>query len=375
LNIDSAEVWHVAMPLIEPWRTAYGADSAVHSILVRLSSGDTHAWGEACPLFAPTYSPESAVSVYETCRQFLLPQIVGRELDTADGLLQQLAIFKGNPFAKAAVETAWWALDSKLKGIPLWRLLGGTQPAIRCGDDFGVQDSIDQLLGRIERSVARGYPRVKLKLMRGWDVEVLQAVRSSFPRLVVHVDCNGGYDLHADWSTLAALDRFELAMIEQPLASDDLLEHADLQQRIATPICLDESVKSPKDFAVALKLGSCRAINVKPGRVGGLRNAVQIHDMARDAGITAWVGSMLESGVGVSICAALASMPNFTYPADLFPGRKLFLDDLVRGPLEIDRDCRVNLSTTDAGGADVDYDKLLTMSVTNATVAQRSGAP
>ena len=369
MKIDSAEVWHVAIPLIEPWRTAYGEDSAVHTILVRLSSGGVDAWGESCPLFAPTYSPESASSVYETCRQFLLPRIVGRDIGTADDLLGLLAIFKGNPFAKAAVETAWWMLDSKHKGMPLWRLVGGTQPKVSCGDDFGVQKSIDELLLRIERAIARGFPRAKLKVMHGWDIEVLQAVRSTFPRLTMHVDCNGGYDLRSDWATLAAFDRFELAMIEQPLASDDLLEHAELQRRIATPVCLDESVKSPRDFAAALKLGSCRAINVKPGRVGGLRNAIRIHDMAAEAGMTAWVGSMLESGVGVSICAALASMPHFTYPADLFPAPKLHIDDVIRSPLVIGADCRVDLSQIELDSADVDRDKLNLMRVAHATVA------
>ena len=359
------------MPLIEPWRTAYGADSAVHSILVRLSSSGTHAWGEACPLFAPTYSPEYAASVYETCRQFLLPRIVGREVETADGLLEHVAIFKGNPFAKAAVETAWWMLESKHKGVPLWRLVGGTQPEVSCGEDFGIQDSIDQLLCRIERAIERGYPRVKLKVMRGWDIEVLQAVRGAFPKLTMHIDCNGGYDLRSDWTTLAAFDRFDLAMIEQPLASDDLLEHAELQQRLATPICLDESIKSPKDFAAALKLGSCRAINVKPGRVGGLRNAIRIHDMAGDAGMVAWVGSMLESGVGVAICAALASMPHFTYPADLFPASKFHLHDIVRSPLEIGTDCRVNLSRLDLDVADVVYERLKAIAVANAIIAVR----
>ena len=293
MKIDAAEIRYVELPLISPWRTAYGEDATVHSVMVKLSGEGAEAWGEATPFYAPTYSPESARSVYETAREFFLPQLVGQTLDSAKEVMDRLAIFKGNPFAKAAVETAWWALDSTLKGVPLWRSLGATNPTVACGADFGVQDTIDELLSLIQGAVDEGYPRIKLKVKRGWDIDVLRAVRSAFPDPVMHVDCNAGYDLRTDFDTLKAFDQFNLAMIEQPLDHLDLIEHAELQSQIATPVCLDESVKRPRDFELALKLGACRAINVKPGRVGGLFNALQIHDMARNANMDAWVGGML----------------------------------------------------------------------------------
>ena len=371
MRIEAAEVRHVAMPLIRPWRTAYGQDATIHSVLVRLSTGHMDAWGESCPLYAPTYSPESACSVFETCREFLLPRVVGNEFRSAADLLECLAVFRGNPFAKAAVETAWWVLEAKRREVPLWQALGGTRSAVLCGDDFGIQDSIDELLALIEQAVSRGPPRIKLKIMHGWDIEVLRAVRSAFPRIVMHVDCNAGYELESDVHTLQSLDEFALAMIEQPLSDTDLVEHAKLQRRLQTPICLDESIKGPRDFRAALELGACRAINIKPGRVGGLSNAVQIHDMARNAGMTAWVGGMLESGVGASICAALATLPGFTYPADLFPSKRFYSEYLEDSELVLDSDWRFDLRQVGPGGCEPNQERLQRFTVASHLLTQK----
>lgn len=344
MRIESAEVRYVELPLISPWRTAYGEDPTIHSIMVRLEGGGHAAWGEATPFYAPTYSPETARSAYENIKTFFLPRVLGEEIDLAAELLDLLSVFKGNSFAKAAVETAWWALQSRVLGEPLWRVLGGTEPKVICGADFGVQDTIDELLAEIQGAVDVGFPRIKLKVKHGWDIEMLEAVRSAFPEPVIHVDCNSGYDLHQDLTTLKAFDRFNLAMIEQPLFHTDLIEHAELQKVIGTPVCLDESVKSPRDFKLALQVGACRVINVKPGRVGGLYHAKQIHDMAQAEGMEAWVGGMLESGVGAGICAALGTLPGFTYPADVFPSSKFYTEDITDRWIEQDDQCRVVLN-------------------------------
>jgi len=344
LKIESAELRYVSLPLIKPWRTAYGEDAAIHSIIVRLSCEGVDGWGEATPLYAPTYSPEFARSVYEADHEFFLPRVLGEEINSAADLMERLAIFKGNSFAKAAVETAWWTLHSKLLGQPLWRLLGGKEPVVQCGAAFGVQDTIDDLLGLIQKAVDTEYPRVKLKVCHGWDIEILEIVRSVFPDVVIHVDCNAGYKLNEDTETLRAFDRFNLAMIEQPLSYADLIEHAELQKQIDTPICLDESIKEPRDFQLALKIGACRVVNVKPGRVGGLYNAVKIHDMARDAGIEAWVGGMLESGVGAGICAALGTLPGFTYPASVSHSSRHYRQDITEPPIRLNKRCCVVLN-------------------------------
>ncbi len=350
MKIDLSEIRYVELPLISPWRTAYGEDATIHSVMVKLCGGGQEAWGEATPFYAPTYSPESARSVYETAREFFLPRLVGKTLDSAEDVMAQLALFKGNPFAKAAVETAWWALDCQLKNMPLWRVLGATNPVVRCGADFGVQDTIDDLLRLIQGAVDAGYPRIKLKVRHGWDIAMLEAVRSTFPNPVIHVDCNSGYNLHQDLATLKAFDRFHLAMIEQPLDHLDVIDHAELQKQIATPVCLDESVKRPRDFELALKIGACRVINVKPGRVGGLLHAKKIHDMARDAGLDAWVGGMLESGVGAGICAALGTLPGFTYPADVFPSARFYVQDITNREIVQNTRCEVVLDETPGVG-------------------------
>jgi O-succinylbenzoate synthase len=379
MKISQAEIYRVAMPLIQPWHTAYGEDRAIHSVLVKLSADGLEGWGEACPLYAPTYSAESALSVYETCREFFLPRVIGQEFETAAELMQSLDLFKGNYFAKAALETAWWSLECKRRNRPLWQLLGGCRTAIPCGEDLGVQSSIDELLLLVERSVARGYPRIKLKVKRDWDIKVLEAVRTAFPKITLHVDCNAAYDLHADWETLKSFDRFDLAMIEQPLADTDLHEHAALQQRIATPVCLDESVKSPRDFRLALELQACRAVNLKPGRVGGLHHAIQIHNMAWEGGITAWVGGMLESGVGASQCAALASLPGFDYPADIFPSGKFYANDLCATEIKLDARCALDIEGFQTAQFEPDLVRLDQMTLARAGVtdhvAKATGSP
>jgi O-succinylbenzoate synthase len=239
-----------------------------------------------------------------------------------------LAVFKGNQFAKAGLETAWWVLEAKRLGLPLHRLLGGTAATVSVGADFGVQDSIDVLLAKIQGAIEQGFPRVKLKFRPGWDLNMLEAVRSSFPNFTFHIDCNAGYAL-ADVDLFRKIDRFHLAMIEQPLQADDLVDHAVLQKAIETPICLDESIHSLHDAEVALRLGSCRIVNIKMGRVGGLGVARAIHDLCAQHGVPCWVGSMLESSLGAGICVELATLPNFTYPADIFPARHLFSQDIV----------------------------------------------
>lgn len=335
--IDRIELYHVAMPLISPWRTAYGEDAVIESVLCRMASGSCDGWGESSPLAAPCYSPEWAGGIYETARRWLAPRLLGKELRTGADLQRELSIFKGNPFAKAALDTAWWGLESRRQGRPLHALLGATRDVVAVGADFGVEDSLDILLEQVGAAVAHRFPRIKLKFRPGWDLPMLAAVRRQHPDHPVHIDCNSGYTL-ADTPLFQQVDEYSLAMIEQPLRHDDVCDHAELQRRIRTPICLDESVTELSVTRTAIAQGSCRWVNIKPGRVGGLTNAVAIHDACRDAGIPCWVGGMLESAVGASHCAALAMLDNFTYPADIFPSSRFYREDLAERPLELVRD-------------------------------------
>lgn len=344
MEIKQVELYHVGMPLISPWRTAYGEDSVVHSVLVKIvSSNNEYGWGETTPLRAPCYSPEWAGGVFALLKEFFAPRIIGKNIKNSDELHQLLQPFKGNPFAKAGLETAWWNLKAKMEGEPLHRILGGATHPVEVGADFGVEDSVDILLKKIEKAIDQGYPRIKLKFRLGWDINVVKAVRDHFPDYTFHVDCNAAFTLkHIE--LFKKLDRFELAMIEQPLIYTDLLGHAKLQKEIETPICLDESITSPEVARQAIELGSCKYINIKPGRVGGLSSAVKIHNMCMEAGIPCWVGGMLESAVGRGILAELATLPNFKYPADIFPSKKFFTEDLAAPEISLCSPGKIDVS-------------------------------
>ncbi len=348
MHIDRIELFHVAMPLIYPWRTAYGEDAMIHSVLCRMSSGSLAGWGESSPLAGPCYSSEWGGGVFAVAKAWLAPALVGQTIASGDQLQARLAHFKGNVFAKAVLDNAWWALQAKALGKPLHMLLTESAvgnalrgvPSVRdevaVGADFGVMDSTDELLAAIGPAVDEGFPRIKLKFRPGWDLPMLRAVRAAFPRQTFHIDCNSGYAL-SDLSLFRQIDELNLAMIEQPLAHDDLLDHAALQAQIRTPVCLDESISGLRQAEQAIRLKACQYVNIKPGRVGGLTVALKIHTSCQAAGIPCWVGGMLESAVGASQCVALAMLPNFTYPADIFPSARFYHEDLADPPLELIR--------------------------------------
>ena len=334
MKINKLDVYYVTMPLIYPWRTAYGSDSSIHSILVKATSDNYSAWSESTPLYAPTYSPESAISVFHNVTEILGPYIINKNFESPEELNQHLNIFKGNHFAKAAIEICWWTLQSTMKNIPLHELLGGQNQEVVVGADFGIQDSIDMLITKVDQAVQKGFPRVKLKVAKGWDYDVIHAVRTTFPNLTVHIDCNGG-DTLDDLSFFKSIDKFELVFIEQPLKHNDFLDHAELATKIETPICLDESIIDLDITKKAIKYKACEYINIKPGRVGGLANAIAIHDFCQNEGIPVWIGGMLESALGASICIELATLPNCTYPADVFPSSNYYETDLCSPDLKL----------------------------------------
>jgi len=343
MRIDRIQAYHVAMPLIYPFRTAYGSDECVESILVRMDSGNCHGWGEASPLRAPAYSPEWALGVFIMVRDWLAPRLVGQDIASGQELQQALAGVKGNYFAKGSLDLAWWDLHAHMQDQPLWQLIGGKSPVIDVGADFGVMETMEALLAEIGKAREAGFKRVKLKYRPGWGLKMISAVRGEFPETVFHVDCNSAYTLD-DLPMFQELDQFHLAMIEQPLGHDDLADHAKLQGSIQTPICLDESIVSPGKARKAVELKACGWLNIKPGRVGGLTNAVAIHDICQRAGIPCWVGGMLESAVGQSFNIALATLPNIQYPCDVFPTSRFYRQDLGRPEIVLSGPSQVTAS-------------------------------
>ncbi len=329
MRIDAIDVYWVTVPLAFVWRTSYADQRHTDTILVRMEGGGHAAWGESCPPLIPGYSAEHTLATFHTLREHMAPRIVGQDIETAQDLLNRLTFIKGNEFARAALDITWWVLDARRRGIPLHRALGGTGDRVAVGADFGVQETIDVLLEKIDRAIAEGFPRIKLKFRPGWDLDMVDAVRSAFPRFTFHVDCNAAYTIE-DAPMFEKLDRYGLAMIEQPLADDgmSLVNHADLQRRIETPVCLDESIVSLAHARAAIRLASCRVVNIKMARVGGLTASRDIQALCAEHAIPCWVGGMLESAIGGQICAELATLPNFTYPGDIFPSSYFYNDDI-----------------------------------------------
>ena len=329
MRIEAIDIHWVKLPLAFVWRTSYADQRHTDTILVRMEGGGHHAWGESCPVYIPGYSAEHTLATFHTLREHMAPRIIGQDIETARDLLDRLAFVKGNEFARAALDITWWVLDAKRRGLPLHAALGGAGDRVPVGADFGVQDSLDILLEKIQSAIDQGFPRIKLKFRPGWDLAMVEAVRSAFPRATFHVDCNAAYTLD-DADLFRKLDRHRLAMIEQPLADDgmSLVNHADLQRQIETPICLDESVLSPAHTRAALRLKSCRVVNVKMGRVGGLTASRDIQALCAEHGVPCWIGGMLESAIGGQICAELATLPNFTYPGDIFPSSYFYANDI-----------------------------------------------
>jgi O-succinylbenzoate synthase len=237
-------------------------------------------------------------------------------------------MFKGNPFAKAAIDIAWWDAYAQQQDTPLWKLIGGTSPSVSVGADIPVLENLDRLLQAVGAAVDDRFGRIKLKFRAGWGPEMVYRVRESFPDAVIHIDCNSGFTLQ-DAAMFEELDHLNLAMIEQPLAHDDLIDHAQLQDRLRTPICLDESVVSLDKARKAISIGAGRWVNLKVGRLGGLTPAIAVHNYCRERGVPCWVGGMLESSVGQGPSIALATLDNIAYPADIFPSDRFYVEDLA----------------------------------------------
>jgi O-succinylbenzoate synthase len=281
-------------------------------------------------------------------RDFILPGVIGEDLPDAEALMASLKWIRGNQFAKSAVEIAFQDLLAQARGVPLHVHLGGTQAEVPVGVSIGIQDTLQELLDEIERFRNEGYERIKIKIKPGWDVDIVAAVRRAYPDLMLMVDANAAYTL-ADTEQLRRLDDFDLLMIEQPLGYDDIVDHASLQQRLRTPICLDESIHSPDDARKAISLGSCRIINIKPGRVGGLLNSIRIHDICVANRIGLWVGCMLETGIGQARKIELASLPGCTLPADMAPSNRYYVEDIVEPDIVLTSRSTIAVSNTVGG--------------------------
>jgi O-succinylbenzoate synthase len=327
--IRSIELLEIHLPLIHVFETSFGRTTERRIILARVvDDGGAEGWGECTAGEGPFYSEEWTETAWATLRDFLAPMVVGREAENAADVYNLMKKVRGHRMAKAAIETACWDLEAKREGLPLWKHLGGVNEEISCGVSIGIQDSPDALIEKIEKELADGYQRIKIKIKPGWDLEIVRRVRERFPEILLMSDANSAYTL-SDVRLFKALDEFKLMMIEQPLGHDDMFDHAELQKQIETPICLDESVRTLEDAKHAIELGSCRIINVKLGRVGGHRQAKRVEQVCREGGIRVWCGGMLESGIGRAHNIAMATLAGFTLPGDISASARYWEEDVI----------------------------------------------
>ncbi|MGZ0152670.1 o-succinylbenzoate synthase [Kribbella sp. WER1] len=331
-KVVAARLHRVRMPLVHEFRTSSHRKAFLEHVLVELEDASgAVGWGEIASPSDPYYAPETVESCWHVASKYLLPAVLGGWTDPGEPATSWSKI-RGNNFAKAGVDLAAWVLWAELQAVPLATVLGGTRTEVVAGVSLGIEPTIDELLAQVQHQVEAGYPRVKLKIAPGWDVEPVRAVRAAYPGLDLHVDANGIYSAD-DVEHLRKLDHFELTMIEQPFAPRDLITHAELQRTIATPVCLDESVETLADLETALRLDALQVLNIKVSRMGGLTAARAAHDRAREAGIPVWCGGMHEFGVGRLANVALSSLPGFTLPSDVSASEKYYARDVVEPPV------------------------------------------
>jgi o-succinylbenzoate synthase len=357
------ELRRIAMPLVSPFRTSFGVEHARDVLLVRWVTPDAEGWGECVAMSEPRYSSEYVDGAAEVIRRFLVPALAGLSHVDAVSVEAAFASIKGHPMAKAAVQTA--VLDAQLRvaGMSFGSFLGAVRPTVPAGVSVGIMDSIPELLAAVESYLDAGYLRIKLKIEPGWDVEAVRAVRERFgDDVLLQVDANTAYSL-SDARHLARLDPFDLLLIEQPLAEDDVRGHAALARVVRTPICLDESITSARAAADAIALGACAIVNVKPGRVGGYLEARRIHDVCAANGIAVWAGGMLETGLGRAANVALAALPGFTLPGDTSASDRYFSRDITRPFMLEDGHIRVPTGA----GLGVEPDPAVLADVTTST--------
>ena len=322
------------MQLLHPFETSFGVTRERRILIVKAIDGDHTGYGEVTAGEGPFYSHETSETAWHVLCDFVIPWTVGKDFERASDFMPLVGSIRGHNMAKAGMENALWDLEAKQKGLPLWKLLGGERERIECGVSIGIQHSIDQLLEKIDTEVRAGYKRIKIKIKPGWDLDVIRAVRQAFPKILLMGDANSAYTLD-DIDLFKQMDRFDIMMFEQPLHWEDIIDHAELQKHIETPVCLDESIHSEEDARKAIDIGACRIINVKLGRVGGHSHVRAIHNLCRDRGIPVWCGGMLESGIGRAHNVALSSLGNFSLPGDVSSSKRYWAEDLISPEVEV----------------------------------------
>ena len=341
MRIERIELRLLRLPLVRFFETSFGRIHDRSFVLVTVEEDGMIGVGECVADANPFYSPETTRTAWHIISEFIAPVLLGRVFTHPADIFDALARIRGHQMAKAAVEMAAWDLFARQQNRPLAAVLGGNPTTIgrgiEAGVSIGIQNSLEELADRVDLELAAGYRRIKIKIKPGWDIDAVRTVRDRFDAVPLMVDANAAYDLR-DAEHLGQLDRYKLMMIEQPLDYDDIRDHARLQERIRTPICLDESLHTPRLAEEALTIGACRIINIKPGRIGGFASSIRMHDIAVRHGCPVWHGGMLESGIGRAHNIHLSTLPGFTLPGDVAASRRYFAPDLIDPEIEVRSD-------------------------------------
>ena len=334
MKLEAITLREIQMPLVHFFETSFGRVYSRRILLLTAHCDGIDGWSECVAGEDPFYSSEWIETAWPVIQHHLAPAVLGRALESARESVPWMAKVRGHQMAKAAVENALWDAEAQQKQQPLWKLLGGSRREIQCGVSIGIQDSVEQLLQKIETELASGYRRIKVKVKPGWDINVLERIRSRWSEILLSCDANSAYTMD-DVEHLRKFDQFNLLMIEQPLWNDDVYYHARLQRELRTAICLDESIRHVRDAAAAIETGACRIINIKVGRVGGFTEAKKIHDLCQANDIPVWCGGMLESGIGRVHNVALSTLQNFRLPGDVSASKRYWKEDIVEPEVEV----------------------------------------
>ena len=355
MRIDAIFLRELRLPLVQPFQTSFGTTTERRILLVELRGEGLVGWGECVAGEHPFFSDETVDTAWLVMQQELVPLLLSAEVAHAGKCPQIFRKVRGHRMAKAALENAVWDLEAQMKGIPLAALLGGTRERIACGVSIGIQSTMERQLAEVEKELAAGYQRIKLKCKPGWDVNMLEAVRNRWPEITLSVDANSAYRLN-DSDHIVTFDDFNMLMIEQPLWADDFYFHSMLQKRLDTPICLDESIRNRRDALAAIEMESCRIINIKVGRVGGFSEAIAVHNAAQERGIPVWCGGMLESGIGRSHNIALSSLDNFSLPGDVSASKRYWKEDIIEPAVQVSPEGEIAVPQTPGRGFEVRTD-------------------
>jgi len=355
--IEKVVIRKMKMDLKFPFQTSFGTEQERLFLITEIHSGNQIGYGECVVSSNPYYSEETVSTAFSIIKEFLLPLILGKDIQHPDEANKMFNRIRRNNMAKSAIEGALWDLYAKTQNKPLAEVIGGQNSEITVGVSIGIQETKEDLLEKVEELLKQGFKKIKIKIKPGKDIEYLRSVREKFGDIPVMADANSAYTLD-DLELFKEMDSLNLMMFEQPLAHDDIIDHSILQNAIQTPICLDESIHSVEDARKAIELGSCKIINIKIGRVGGISEAIKVHNLCQENNIPVWCGGMLESGIGRAFNVAITSLPNFTIPGDTSPSARYWVKDIIKPEVTMDAEGHIQVPTTPGIGYEVDQEAL-----------------